>query len=87
MYDMKLDNRTKALIGIGASITANCEPCVQRHVSLAKEIGVNEQEIAEAIALGRMIRKGIAGKMDKFIAQMGSSVPITSESGAGTCCG
>jgi len=84
---MKLDNRTKALIGIGASITANCEPCVQRHVNLARESGVNEQEIAEAIALGQMIRKGIAGKMDKFISQMGSSVPIASGSDSGSCCG
>lgn len=84
---MKLDNRTKALIGIGASITANCEPCVQRHVNLAKENGVNEQEIAEAIALGQMIRKGIAGKMDKFIVQMDSSVTIASAPNTGSCCG
>ncbi len=84
---MKLDIRTKALIGIGASITANCEPCLQKQVSLAKENGVNEQEIVEAIALGQMIRKGVAGKMDKFAAQMNSSMSVASGSDAGACCG
>jgi AhpD family alkylhydroperoxidase len=84
---MKIDNRTKALIGIGASITANCEPCLQHHVSLAKENWVNDQEIADAIALGQMIRKGIAGKMDKFITQLTYAVPLGSGSSTDSCCG
>lgn len=84
---MKLDIRTRSLIGIGASITANCEACLQKQVGLAKGNGVNVLEIAEAIALGQMIRKGIAVKMDKFTAQMDSSVPVASGTDTGACCG
>ncbi len=84
---MKLDIRTKSLIGIGASITANCEPCLQHHVSQAKETGVNDQEIKEAIDVGQMVRKGVAGKMDKFTSQLSYSVPIATGSNTGSCCG
>jgi AhpD family alkylhydroperoxidase len=84
---MKLDNRTKALIAIGASITANCQPCLQHHVSHAIEYGVSEQDIAEAIAMGQMVRKGAAGKMDKFAANACSSMPVASGADAGSCCG
>lgn len=72
---MKLDTRTKELIVIGASITANYQPCLQYHVSKALENQVNEDEIAEAIDIGRMVRRGAAYKMDKFAAMLGDAVP------------
>ena len=46
---MKLDEQTLRLIAIGASITANCQPCLQTNVTKALECGVDEQKIAEAI--------------------------------------
>ena len=61
-----MDIRTKELIAIGASITANCQPCLRYHVSKAKENGAAEAEISEAIAVGKMVRKGAQAKMDKF---------------------
>lgn len=84
---MGLDIRTRELIAIGASITANCHPCLQHHVDLAVKNGVPEQEIAEAIAMGQMIRKGAAGNMDKFVATVPGSVPAASASNANSCCG
>jgi AhpD family alkylhydroperoxidase len=75
------------LICIGASISAYCGPCVKKQVSLARGNGVNEKKFVDVIDLGQMIRKGVAGEMDKFINQMGSSVPITSGPNAGLCCG
>ncbi len=65
---MKLDNRIKELIAIGASITANCQPCLQYHLEKAREYGADEQEIREAIAVGKTVRKGAAVKMDAFTA-------------------
>jgi AhpD family alkylhydroperoxidase len=61
-----VDVRIEELIAIGASITANCKPCLEYHVAKAKENGANDQEIAEAIAVGKMVRKGAASKMDQF---------------------
>jgi len=72
---MKLDNRINELIAVGASITANCQPCLQYHVKKALESGADEQEIAEAIEIGKMVRKGASSKMDKFAASLNQAVP------------
>ncbi len=62
-----MDVKTKELIAIGASITANCKPCLEFHIAKAKENGATDEQIADAIAIGKMVRKGSAAKMDEFI--------------------
>ena len=85
---MKLDNRTMELIAVGASITANCQPCLQYHVRKSLESGADEQEIAEAIEIGKMVRKGASSKMDKFAAGLNQAVPTAvGEADAGCGCG
>ncbi len=39
LQTMSLENRIKELIAIGASVTANCQPCLEYHVGKAKEAG------------------------------------------------
>lgn len=63
---MKLDDRTLRLIAVGASITANCQPCLQTNIRKALENGADEQEIAEAVEVGKTVRRGAASKMDQF---------------------
>jgi AhpD family alkylhydroperoxidase len=63
---MKLDERTLRLIAVGASITANCQPCLQINVTNALKCGADEQDIVDAIQVGKMVRQGAASKMDKF---------------------
>lgn len=65
---MSLDDRIIELISIGVSVGVNCQPCLQYHVTKAKELGVNDQEIQQAINAGRAVRKGAAYKMDEYIA-------------------
>ncbi len=65
-----MDSRVKELIAIGASVTANCQPCLEYHVTKARENGAKEEEIEEAIAVGKIVRKGAAGKMDKYASKM-----------------
>lgn len=67
---MKLDNKIRELIAVGASVTANCHPCVQYHVNKALKSGADEQAISEAIEVGKMVRKGAAGEMDKFLLSL-----------------
>jgi len=62
-----MENRIKGLIAIGASVTANCHSCLAYHLSKARQHGASEREIGEAIAMGKMVRKGAAGKTDQFI--------------------
>jgi AhpD family alkylhydroperoxidase len=63
-----IDDKVKELIAIGASITANCHPCIKYHVNKAREMTIDENEIQEAIEVGKMVRKGAAGEMDKVIS-------------------
>ena len=65
-----LDDRTKELIAIGCSVAANCHPCVKYHVGKAREMSVEGEAINEAVAIGRMVRKGAAGEMDKLLADL-----------------
>lgn len=81
-----MDNRIKELIAVGASVTANCQPCLSYHVGKAKENGAGEQEIGEAIIVAKMVRKGAMAKMDQFASTVTGDAEVaaaTSEKGCG----
>ncbi len=65
-----MDVKIKELIAIGASVSANCHPCVKYHVSQARELAIDEDEIQQAIDVGKMVRKGAAGQMDKLASEV-----------------
>ena len=83
---MKLDERTLRLIAVGASITANCQPCLQINVAKALERGADEQEIADAIQVGKMVRQGAASKMDKFASSLDYATLSASAANGGCGC-
>jgi AhpD family alkylhydroperoxidase len=74
---MQLDERTMRLIAVGASITANCQSCLQANLAKARENGSDEQEIAEAIWVGKMVRQGAAAKMDRLADHLSQAVAQT----------
>lgn len=65
-----LDVNIKELISIGASVSANCQPCVKYHVAKAHEMNIDEAEIKQAIDVGKMVRKGAAGQMDELLKEL-----------------
>jgi AhpD family alkylhydroperoxidase len=83
---MKLDDKTIRLIAVGASITANCQPCLQINVAKALERGADEQEIADAIQVGKMVRQGAASKMDKFASSLDYAALSASAANGGCGC-
>ena len=86
---MKLDNRTTELIAVGASIAANCQSCVEYHVGKATEFGVDREDIAQAVDVGRMVRRGAAGKVDKVAENLLRNEPaaVTAEKTEACGCG
>lgn len=70
-----MDNRIKELIAVGASVTANCQPCLEYHVNKALESGADKQEITAAIEVAKMVRKGATSKMDKFALSLNRVAP------------
>jgi len=83
-----MDEKTKELIAIGASISGHCQPCLTHHVDAAKRLGISDDEIKEAVAVGKMVQKGAMAAMNKFAQAMmdGSAVesPQEGENGSKT---
>jgi hypothetical protein len=70
MRKINVEDKIKILIAVGAAVTANCQPRLKTAINQANEIGTEEKEIREAIAIGRIVRKGAIGKMDKFASTL-----------------
>ena len=61
-----MDEKTKELIAIGASIAGHCQPCLKNHIEQALTLGVSLEEINTAIAVGKIVEKGALKAMDNF---------------------
>ena len=70
---MQLEERMARLIAVGASVAANCEACLDRNVKKALEAGADDGQIAEAISIGKLVRKGAASGMDSFLSEFAAS--------------
>ena len=77
-----MDEKTKELIAVGTSVGAHCQPCLTYHVAKAKEMGIAEDEIREAIAVGHMVEKGAMAAMKQFSAGIFAANPAP----AAECC-
>ncbi|MCX6677985.1 MAG: carboxymuconolactone decarboxylase family protein [Methanothrix sp.] len=77
-----MNENTKELIAIGASLAAHCQPCLTFHVEKARKHGIGEDEIKEAIAVGRMVQKGAMSAMDRFA----EGIIVDSENKPSPCC-
>jgi len=65
-----MDKKTQELIAIGAAVTANCVPCFKFHFAKVREENGSDDEIREAVRVGRMVRKGAAKTWDDEIASL-----------------
>lgn len=61
-----MDEKTKELIAVGASVCAHCQPCLSYHVKKAKELGIDKDAIREAISVGHAVEKGAMSAMNEF---------------------
>ena len=85
-----MDERTKELIAIGASVGAHCQPCLTYHVEKARELGANDEEIRAAIETGHMVEKGAMSAMKKFSAGILDTTSISNATEVEppkACCG
>ena len=65
-----MNDKTKELIAIGASVSAHCQPCLEFHTSQAKQAGASLSEITEAIEIGKMVSKGASVQMQRTIIKV-----------------
>ena len=55
---MPLEQRDKELAAIGASIGANCRPCIEHHLGAGHEAGLSQAELDDAVATAYELRRG-----------------------------
>ncbi len=83
---MAMDEKIRELIAVGASITANCQPCLKYHTDKALEFGADPKDVAEAVEMGKRVRKGAAAKMDGFASETVAATGTGGEKKS-ACCG
>jgi AhpD family alkylhydroperoxidase len=84
---MKLDARTGSLVAVGASVTANCQPCLEINTARAARHGAGPEEVADAVEIGRKVRAGAAAKLDAFAAGLSATAPAVKPTEAACDCG
>ena len=73
---MRLEQREKELAAIGASIGANCRPCIEHHIPAGREAGLSEVELGDAVATAHAVRAEavelFAARVDELLGQRGA---------------
>lgn len=82
-----MDEKTKELIAIGASIAGHCQPCFKNHIEQALKLGVSLEEINTAIAVGRTVEKGALKAMDNFAKVQMATLDSNGEIDLNSDCG
>ena len=82
---MQLEEMVQWLIGIGAAMGADCKPCLQTCLNMARKSGADEQQIDMATDIGRMVRQ-CAEQMQKRADDL-EPAPAGARTQSASCCG
>jgi len=58
------------LVAVGAAIGSNCEPCLEYHVTKARELGVDDAVIVRAVQTARTVKAAPARAIAKRAADL-----------------
>ena len=94
----KLTRSERELVALGAALGSNCVPCIEYHVPKAREAGLTDAQISEAIRLADQVRQVPARKVldtaQKLLGNPGAAAsPACAGAAAGmaaagkACCG
>lgn len=81
-----MNEQTKELIAVAASVAAHCQPCLEYHYSKARELGIEIAEINEAIDIGHQVARG-AGKAIRDLQETLIPGAPSADTAEGGCCG
>lgn len=65
MRRQKVDEQMKELVAMGAAAAANCHPCMDYHLAKCDELGIDREEVAEAVKIGLMVNRGAENAVRK----------------------
>lgn len=64
---MALDRKTKELVAVGASIAANCLPCLEYHFKQCIELSIPIVDIKEAIDMAKRVKEAPTKKVEELL--------------------
>lgn len=65
-----MDSRTTELVAIAASVAGRCQPCFRHHLTKARELGISEEDIREAVDFAERIGNAGGQRMDEFVKDL-----------------
>lgn len=65
-----MDQKTREISAIAASVAAHCQPCLKYHYGKAKELGISKEDIALIIELALKI----SNKGDEYMSKFADEV-------------
>ena len=67
---VKMDEKMKELVAMGAAAAANCHPCMDHHLAKCDELGIPRNEVAEAVKVGLMVNHGAERAIRKHTREL-----------------
>ncbi len=53
-----MDERIKELVAVGASVAANCHPCLEHHLAQCDKLEIERGEVVAAVKVGLRVNDG-----------------------------
>ena len=83
----ELNSHDRELVALGAAIASNCVPCVEYHVPAAREAGLSDEQIEEAVRFAERVRRVPANTVLEAALAMLAESPSGSSDAAESECG
>jgi AhpD family alkylhydroperoxidase len=65
-----LEQKDKELAAIGASIGANCRPCIEHHIPAGHEAGLSDRDLSDAVATAAAVRQEANEKLSARASEL-----------------
>lgn len=84
-----MDEKTKLLVSLGASVAANCVPCFEHFLGKTPAAGLTPEEIREATEIADQVKNGARISIMKSIRDMigGEGASPCKSKSERSCCG
>ncbi len=70
MFVKGISPETQILIAMGAAVASNCQPCLKKIVTLARENELDATQIEGAVSIGQFVKDQPAQQMKEFADQL-----------------
>ncbi len=74
-----MDERITELVAVGASVAANCHPCLEQHLAQCEKLEIERGEVVAAVRVGLRVNRG--GEQAIAYMHTNSSVRCSSNDG------